>query len=34
VFLLVLMVCNLAFIAVGIGKFAEEFLPLDRWLAT
>ncbi len=34
VFLLVLMVCNLAFIAVGIGKFSEEFLPLDRWLST
>jgi Na+/proline symporter len=31
VFLLVLMVLNLMFIAVGIGKFAEEFLPLERW---
>ncbi|HMP68597.1 MAG TPA: hypothetical protein PKA76_04540, partial [Pirellulaceae bacterium] len=34
IFLLILMVCNLAFIAVGIGKFAEEFLPLDRWAST
>jgi Na+/proline symporter len=33
-FLLALMVCNLAFIAVGIGKFAEEFLPLARWQST
>lgn len=33
-FLLVLMICNLAFIAVGIGKFAEEFLPFARWLST
>ncbi len=34
VFLLVLMVCNLMFISVGTGKFAEEFLPLPRWEAT
>lgn len=34
VFLLVLMLFNLMFIAVGIGKFAEEFLPLERWQAT
>jgi len=34
VFLLVLMVCNLMYIAVGIGKFAEEFLPLSRWGST
>ncbi len=30
-FLLVLMVCNLMFMAVGTGKFAEEFLPFERW---
>ncbi len=34
VFLLVLMIFNLMYIAVGIGKFAEEFLPLPRWGAT
>src|SRR5512136_2933257 len=34
VFLLVLMICNLMFISVGTGKFAEEFLPLPRWEAT
>src|SRR5512136_2907144 len=33
-FLLVLMICNLMFISVGTGKFAEEFLPLPRWEAT
>lgn len=33
-FLLVLMIFNLMYIAVGIGKFAEEFLPLPRWQAT
>lgn len=33
-FLLLLMIFNLTYIAVGIGKFAEEFLPLPRWLAT
>ncbi len=33
-FLLVLMVFNLTFISVGIGKFAEEFLPLARWQST
>jgi len=27
IFLLVLMICNLMFISVGTGKFAEEFLP-------
>jgi SSS family solute:Na+ symporter len=31
VFLLVLMVFNLMFIAVGTGKFAQEFLPFNRW---
>jgi Na+/proline symporter len=31
VFLLVLMIFNLMFIAVGTGKFAEEFLPFPRW---
>ena len=34
VFLLVLMIFNLMYIAVGIGKFAEEFFPLPRWGAT
>lgn len=34
VFLLILMIFNLMYIAVGIGKFAEEFLPLPRWGAT
>lgn len=34
VFLLVLMIFNLMYIAVGIGKFAEEFLPFPRWGAT
>jgi SSS family solute:Na+ symporter len=33
-FLLLLMLFNLTYIAVGIGKFAEEFLPLSRWAAT
>jgi len=32
-FLLLLMVFNLMFMAVGTGKFAEEFLPLSRWLS-
>lgn len=30
-FLLVLMIFNLMFMAVGTGKFAEEFLPFTRW---
>jgi Na+/proline symporter len=30
-FLLVLMICNLMYLAVGTGKFVEEFLPLPRW---
>ena len=30
-FLLLLMIFNLMYIAVGIGKFSEEFLPLPRW---
>ncbi len=30
-FLLALMVCNLMYMAVGTGKFVEEFLPLPRW---
>jgi len=34
IFLLILMVCNLMFISVGTGKFAEEFLPFPRWEAT
>jgi SSS family solute:Na+ symporter len=34
VFLLVLMIFNLMFIAVGTGKFAEEFLPFNRWEST
>jgi SSS family solute:Na+ symporter len=34
VFLLALMIFNLMYIAVGIGKFAEEFFPLPRWSAT
>ncbi len=34
IFLLVLMICNLMFISVGTGKFAEEFLPFPRWLAS
>lgn len=34
VFLLVLMIFNIMYIAVGIGKFAEEFLPFPRWTST
>jgi len=34
IFLLLLMIFNLIYIAVGIGKFAEEFFPLPRWGAT
>ncbi len=34
IFLLILMIANLMFIAVGIGKFASEFLPLSTWGAT
>jgi SSS family solute:Na+ symporter len=30
-FVLILMIFNLMFIAVGTGKFAEEFLPFSRW---
>ena len=30
-FLLVLLIFNLMFMAVGTGKFAEEFLPFSRW---
>jgi Na+/proline symporter len=33
-FLLTLMVFNLMYLAVGTGKFAEEFLPLPRWQST
>jgi len=33
-FLLILMIFNLMYIGVGIGKFAEEFFPLPRWSAT
>ncbi len=34
IFLLVLMVFNLTYIAVGIGKFAETHFPLERWQST
>ncbi len=34
IFLLVLMVFNLMYMAVGIGKFAEDFFPLERWQTT
>ncbi len=34
IFLLVLMIFNLIYIAVGIGKFAETFFPIERWQAT
>ena len=34
IFLLVLMIFNLMFMAVGIGKFAEDFFPLERWQTT
>ena len=33
-FLLVLMVCHLMYMAVGTGKFVEEFLPFPRWQST
>jgi len=33
-FLLVLMVFNLMYMAVGTGKFVEEFLPFARWEST
>ncbi len=33
-FLLVLMICNLMYMAVGTGKFVEEFVPLPRWQST
>jgi solute:Na+ symporter, SSS family len=33
-FLLLLMIFNLIFVAVGIGKFAEQFLPLSQQSAT
>jgi len=33
-FLLALMVCNLMYMAVGTGKFVEEFLPLPRWASS
>ena len=34
VFLLVLMIFNLMYMAVGTGKFVEEFLPFARWQST
>lgn len=34
IFLLVLMVCNLMYTAVGTGKFVEVFLPFARWQST
>ena len=34
IFLLILMVFNLMYMAVGIGKFASEFFPLERWQST
>jgi len=33
IFLLVLMLFNLMYISVGIGKFAVEFFPIPRWSA-
>lgn len=33
-FLLVLMICNLMYTAVGTGKFVEVFLPFERWQST
>jgi len=33
-FLLILMVFNLMYMAVGTGKFVEEFLPFPRWQST
>ena len=33
-FLLILMIFNLMYIAVGIGKFSEAFIPLPRWGST
>ncbi|MDD4645141.1 MAG: hypothetical protein PHY99_04055 [Bacteroidales bacterium] len=34
IFLLVLMIFNLMYMAVGVGKFAEDFFPLTRWQST
>lgn len=34
IFLLILMIFNLMFLAVGVGKFAEGLFGIDRWLAT
>ncbi|MCX6225579.1 MAG: hypothetical protein NTV01_12650 [Bacteroidia bacterium] len=34
IFLLVLMIFNLVYMAVGIGKFAEDIFPLTRWQST
>ena len=34
IFLLLLMIFNLMYMAVGIGKFAEDFFPLTRWQST
>jgi len=34
IFLLLLMLFNLMYISVGIGKFAVEFFPIPRWSAT
>lgn len=34
VFLLILMLFNLMYIAVGIGKFASDVLPFERWQST
>jgi SSS family solute:Na+ symporter len=34
IFLLVLMIFNLMYMAVGTGKFVEEFLPFARWQST
>jgi Na+/proline symporter len=33
-FLLILMIFNLMYMAVGTGKFVEEFLPFPRWQST
>ncbi|HBG28089.1 MAG: hypothetical protein A2Y10_16910 [Planctomycetes bacterium GWF2_41_51] len=34
VFLLLLMIFNLMFLAVGVGKFAESFFGFERWITT
>ena len=34
IFVLALMTCNLTYLAVGVGKFAGEFLPFPMWCST